>query len=248
MSGAEPSNMRIAGIALLLFSGILLGVGIHHIVATGTCSSTGYSANYGPVPTCPSGTGAWFAFVFGGIIGGLAGALMAGSAGLVFAGIFGGIGFGSMSILLDSGTQGGGKIFAGVFGGCFALVGVVAGGAVIASAIGSVRGGRRRPATPRPGTSPIVTSAFGTPQPASAFGTPSAHSDPILSAYAASGGGAASVAGLSPMNLVPGLAGAKRAAAGDSVDELSRLATLHQNGALTDAEFATAKAKLLGGM
>src|SRR5947209_16913297 len=99
--GAELSSVRITGVAVLLFSAILLGVGIHHVVATGTCSSTGYSANYGPVPTCPSGTGAWFAFVFGGIIGSLSGSLMAGSVALVFASIFGAIGFGSLSILLD---------------------------------------------------------------------------------------------------------------------------------------------------
>ena len=66
--------IAIAGGALLLFSAVLLGVGIHHLVATGTCSSTGYSGNYGPVPYCPSGTGWWFAFVFGGIIGCLIGA------------------------------------------------------------------------------------------------------------------------------------------------------------------------------
>jgi len=30
-------------------------------------------------------------------------------------------------------------------------------------------------------------------------------------------------------------------------DQLSQLATLHEQGALTDGEFATAKAKLLGG-
>src|SRR5579872_3370673 len=110
----------------MLFSAVLLGVGIHHLIATGTCSSTGYSAYYGPVPTCPSGTGWWFAFVFGGVIGGLVGALMAGSLGLVFAGIFGAIGFGSLSIAFDSHTQSGEVVFSAIFGGCFALVGVVA--------------------------------------------------------------------------------------------------------------------------
>ena len=39
----------------------------------------------GPVP---SGTGWWFAFVFGGIIGSLVGAMMAGNGALIFAGIF----------------------------------------------------------------------------------------------------------------------------------------------------------------
>src|SRR5881227_3899048 len=102
LMGAKPSNTQIAGVALLLFSSVLLGVGMHHMIATGTCSSTGYSANYGPVPHCPSGTGWWFAFLFVGILGGLAGAAMAGSMGLIFAGIFGAIGFGALSIVLDS--------------------------------------------------------------------------------------------------------------------------------------------------
>jgi hypothetical protein len=81
--------MRIAGVAVLLFSAIVLGVGIHHLVSTGTCSSTGYSGNFGPVPHCPSGTGWWVAFLFVGIIGGIVGAMMAGSTSLVFVGIFG---------------------------------------------------------------------------------------------------------------------------------------------------------------
>lgn len=141
--GEQPSNRRIAGVAVLLFSAVLLGVGIHHLIATGTCSSTGYSAHYGPVPTCPPGTGWWFAFVFGGIIGSLVGAFMSGGIGLIFAGIFGAIGFGSLSIVLDSGVTSGTKVFAAVFGGCFALVGLVAGVAVLAGAIAALRGSGR---------------------------------------------------------------------------------------------------------
>jgi hypothetical protein len=262
--GSEPSNLRIVGVALLLFSSILLGVGIHHLVATGTCSSTGYSANYGPVPHCPSGTGWWFAFVFGGIIGSLAGALMAGSLGLVFAGIFGAIGFGSLSILLDSTAKSGEKLFAGIFGGCFAIVGVVAWIAVISSALGSLR--RPKPATastaPRSRFSraprPQPVSTFGTPDASSAFGTDSKDADPILSAYNASHAPTPTASApsptrstsqaVSPLNLVPGLQAAKHAASQDAVDELSKLADLHQKGALTDEEFASAKAKLLGQM
>jgi predicted lipid-binding transport protein (Tim44 family) len=243
--GAQPSNLRIAGIALLLFSGVLLGVGIHHLIATGTCSSTGYSANYGPVPTCPSGTGWWFAFVFGGVIGGLIGALMASSLGLVFAGIFGAIGFGALSILLDSHVQSGEKVFSAVFGGCFALVGAAAGAGVIASAIGSLRTPARKST---PARAPTVTSAFGPPQAASAFGTDSEPADPIRSAYAASRDAAPSVPGPSPLSLAPGLRAARQSAAGDTVEELAKLADLHHKGALTDEEFADAKAKLLGRM
>jgi predicted lipid-binding transport protein (Tim44 family) len=240
---AQPSNLQIVGIALLLFSGVLLGVGIHHLVATGTCSSTGYSANYGPVPTCPSGTGWWFAFVFGGVIGGLIGALMARSLGLVFAGLFGAIGFGALSILLDSHAQSTTKVFGAVFGGCFAVAGVAAGAAVIVSAIGSWRRPASKPAPPR---APTSTSAFGSPQGTSAFGTASKSEDPILSAYAASAKAPAGVPGPSPMNLVSGLQAARQVAAGDLVDELAKLADLHDKGVLTDQEFANAKAKLLG--
>ena len=46
---------------MLLFGAVALGVGMHHLVATGTCSSTGYSSHYGPVPYCPKGTGWWIA-------------------------------------------------------------------------------------------------------------------------------------------------------------------------------------------
>jgi hypothetical protein len=255
MRSSQPSNMRIAGVALLLFSAVLLGVGIHHLVATGTCSSTGYSANYGPVPYCPSGTGWWFAFVFGGIIGSLIGALMAGSMGLVFAGIFAAIGFGSLSILLDSSASSGTKVFAAVFGGCFAIVGVVAGGAVILGALRSVRA----PSATKPTSSavPVPTSAFGTPEASSAFGTDSTSTDPIVSAYNASRATAASAPAPAlpptptrtptPLDLEPGLRAAMRGADGDLVDELGRLDALHRKGALTDAEFANAKAKLLGG-
>jgi hypothetical protein len=267
--GSEPSNLRIVGIALALFSAVLVGVGIHHVVATGTCSSTGYSANYGPVPTCPSGTGWWFAFVFGGIVGAIAGALIAGTVSMVFATVFSAIGFGSLSILLDSHAGGGEKVFAGIFGGCFAIVGVIAAIAVIGSALGSLRGsGSTRSRPPRQAGSPVpmavaatASSAFGTPDAVSAFGGDSRNADPILSAYNASKGAATTVSGPvsppapisaprpSPLNLVPSVqAAVRRGASGDAVDELGKLAELHKKGALTDAEFANAKSKLLGQM
>lgn len=273
--GSQPSNMRIIGVAILLFSSVLLGVGIHHIVATGTCSSTGYSANYGPVPYCPAGTGWWFAFVFGGIIGCLIGAMMASSFALIFAGIFGAIGFGSLSILLDSGTKSGEKIFAAIFGGAFAIVGVIAWIAVIGSALGSLRGGSSSKASkwqaqplvkanvgsspappgfaPPTGDATKIRSAFGSPQAASAFGGSSPDpNDPIMGAYNAAQGASPAapppLAGQapSPANLVPGLQAAQQALGRQSVDELAKLADLHAKGALTDAEFSAAKARLLG--
>jgi Short C-terminal domain len=191
---------------------------------------------------------------------------MAGSLGLVFAGIFGAIGFGSLSILLDSTAKSGEKLFAGIFGGCFAIVGVVAWIAVISSALGSLR--RPKPATastaPRsrfsraPQPQPQPVSTFGSPDASAAFATDSKDADPILSAYNASHAPTPTASApsptrstspaVSPLNLVPGLEAAKHAASQDAVDELSKLADLHQKGALTDEEFASAKAKLLGQM
>jgi hypothetical protein len=226
---AEPSNTQIIGVAMVLFFSILLGVGIHHMVATGTCSSTGYSANYGPVPTCPSGTGWWFLFLFAGIIGALVGAMMAGTTALVFAGIFGGIGVGALTIILDSGTSNGTKIFGGVFGGCFAVVGIGAWIAVLNSAMGSMRSAGARP-------------------------SPGGTGDPILGAYNAASSGAAPMAPPrptpmpTPATFISGLQPASGAAPSSAVDELAKLADLHKRGAVTDAEFASAKAKLLGEM
>lgn len=240
---SELSNLRIAGVAVLLFSAILLGVGIHHLVATGTCSSTGYSANFGPVPHCPSGTGWWMAFLFVGIIGCLIGAAMAGSGGLIFAGIFGAIGVGALTLAFSSKASSGARVFGGVFGGVFALVGITAAVVILVSAIRSLastlgsggggdvrhgktkttsRGGPARPVSPTP-------TAMGVPSPAPA---PS--------------GSSAGASGLTPLNLVPGLQAAMSTASKDPIDELSKLSELHDRGGLTDEEYANAKAKLLG--
>jgi Short C-terminal domain len=241
---SELSILRIAGVAVLLFFAILLGVGIHHLVATGTCSSTGYSANYGPVPHCPAGTGWWFAFVFAGIVGCLAGAAMAGSGGLIFAGIFGAIGVGALTLAFQSSATSSTRVFGGVFGGVFALVGLTALVVILVSAVRALAssfgsrgshdvhhgktktisgGGPARPASPPP-------TAMGVPTPSS---TTTPNSNPGASM-------------LTPLNLVPGLQAAKAGASGDPIDELSKLAELHRQGNLTDEEFANAKAKLLG--
>ena len=236
--GDKPSWIAIAGGALLLFSAVLLGVGIHHLVATGTCSSTGYSANYGPVPYCPSGTGWWFAFVFGGIFGCLIGAFMAGNGGLIFAAIFGAIGFGALSLVLDSTARSSTKVFGAVFGGVFALVGVVAGLVLLGGAVTWLRQSVR-PRQVRYGKT--KTSARSSPTPASgspeaSMGVPS----PATTVAPRSNGPA-----LTPLNLVPGLQAVRSAGTDRTLDELSKLAALHERGGLTDEEFANAKSKLL---
>jgi hypothetical protein len=217
-----PSNAVIAGMAILLFGGVILGVGIHHLIRTGTCSSTGYSANYGPVPTCPSGTGAWMGFLFGGIIAGIIGGFMvAGAGGLsispIFFGIFGGIGFGALSLLLDSKASSGSQAFGAIFGACFAIVGIGAGWAMLSTAFKAMGGGggstSSKPAMSRTAaiaSAPaVVSNAFKTLTP-----TRSSSSVP-------------------------------RRPAADPLDQIEKLSELHKSGVLTDEEFDKEKAKLL---
>ena len=57
------------------------------------------------------------------------------TAALIFAAIFGAIGFGALSLLLDSSAPSSTKVFGAVFGGVFALVGIV--GRVGAARVGA---------------------------------------------------------------------------------------------------------------
>jgi hypothetical protein len=239
-ASAGPSNMTIVGMAILLFGSILLGVGIHHLIATGTCSSTGYSANYGPVPTCPSGTGAWMGFLFGGIVLGLIGGFMLASSGPfsispIFFGIFGGIGFGAMSLLIDSKVSSGSQVFGGIFGGCFAVVGVGAGIAMIRGIIGT-SGGSTGSSSKSSSSARIVSNAFSPSSGRSSRGNSGSPRDVV-----------SGMADLTrTLRNVASQAAAPSSASSDPLDQVEKLAALHSSGALTDEEFAREKAKILG--
>jgi ABC-type uncharacterized transport system permease subunit len=120
----QPSTRLIAGIALALFSFTLVGVGLHHLIEGGTCSSTGYSANYGPVPKCPEGTGWWMAFLIGGILLGIGGAILAGAPNLVVPGLFTAIGLGAVTVAVSNSDESGSVLFGIVFGGSFLIGGL----------------------------------------------------------------------------------------------------------------------------
>jgi hypothetical protein len=236
MGRLQPSNGTIVGVALVLFGTVLLGVGIHHVLATGTCSSTGYSANYGPVKRCPPGTGWWILFLVGGILLAVFGGILSGgsSAALITPAIFCGIGFGSLSILLDNNVSSSTKTFAAIFGGAFAFFGIVP---ALFIGIGALR---------RAGS-----SSGGSRQ--SAFGTPSG-SDAIMSAYAEVPRAPTAVSRPATTTLSPGSYGTYQSTSptasptkpsGDALDKIAKLAKLHESGALTDDEFNREKAKLL---
>jgi hypothetical protein len=238
-----PTNRVIAGVALWLFCSVLVAVAIHHVITIGNCSSTGYSSVYGPVAHCPSGSGWIFALMFGGIIGIVVAAGLATSIGLIIAGIFGSIGFGALSILFSSGSENGDKLFAGIFGGVFGLVGVIGLVALVSSAISALRAPRS--ATSRTANNGRYSHAGGGRR-SSRNG--SARTSPIVQVSEPLPSAAQKTAVTTPADLIGGLRAAAGVKTHDSVDELTKLANLHQSGALTDEEFASAKAKLLARM
>ena len=125
----------VCGVALLALGAGLFGFGLFHAFSHGSCSTTGYSAHYGPVQRCPGGIGWWMAVIMAGIIAALAGGALFGTSGamIVVPLLFVAIGAPFIALALRSGNiqlmQGSsahtGKIFAGAFGGCFALAGLV---------------------------------------------------------------------------------------------------------------------------
>ncbi len=242
MGRLQPSNRMIVGIAMLLFGGVLLGVGIHHVVKIGTCSSTGYSSHYGPVPYCPKGTGWWIAFMIGGIFLTVIGGLIAGggAVGLILAITFGAIGAGALTVAFDSNVSSSKKTFGTIFGGSFLAFAALAALATLWVGLSRLsRGSSRRPA----GSGPPVPS-FGTsasPTASSAFGSSGGEPDAIMGAYSA-GATAPTPTFRAPVTAPPA------AGSADPVDRLAKLAELHKSGALTDEEFAREKAKLLGDM
>ncbi len=151
--GAEPTRSRldsrtVLGVGLVGLGVGMLCLGIFHGFAHGSCSTTGYSGNYGPVPHCGKGTGWWMLMLLAGLVVAGAGAAIARSVGslivpLLFVAIgapFIALALGTHGQLLFNASSSSGKIFAGVFGGCFVIAGLIW-GVFAARGITGVSGG-----------------------------------------------------------------------------------------------------------
>jgi hypothetical protein len=136
--GAEPARSRldlrpVLGLGLVGLGIGMLCLGIFHGFEHGSCSTTGYSRNYGPVAHCSKGAGWWMLMLMAGLVVAGGGAALARSLGslmlpLVFVAIgapFIALALGNHGQLLFNVSSSSGKIFAGVFGGCFVIVGVI---------------------------------------------------------------------------------------------------------------------------
>jgi Short C-terminal domain len=242
MSLPQPSGRTIVGVALMLFSSVLMGVGIHHLIATGTCSSNGYS-QYGPVQTCPAGTSAWFFFVFGGVIGNVIGTFVAGSPSLIFATLFPAIGLGALTLNFDTHAASSAKTFGLLFGGGFLLAGVISAGALLGSALR----GAGRPQRGRTGRAGRRAGAGGTARAGRRAGTGGTSQPPSATTTASNWSAPSPSPSSSPVPS-PLFVGQASSQSSGVLDQISRLSDLHTSGALTDAEFEAEKAKLLNRM
>jgi hypothetical protein len=151
--GAEPARFPldlrlVLGLGLVGLGVGMLCLGIFHGFEHGSCSTTGYSGNYGPVPHCSKGIGWWMLMLMAGLIVAAVGAVLARSLGalllpLVFVAIgapFVALALGNHGQLLLNGSSSSGKIFAGVFGACFVIAGLLW-GLVAARRVRGISGG-----------------------------------------------------------------------------------------------------------
>jgi hypothetical protein len=133
-AGSALNLEVIAGVALLALGAALFGLGIFHGFQNGSCSTTGYSANYGPVQQCGKGAGWWMLMLTAGLFLAGGGAVLSGTAKtMAIPVLFVAIGVPFVALALRSGntqlligrSSNTGKLYAGIFGVCF----VIAGGA-----------------------------------------------------------------------------------------------------------------------
>ena len=121
--GSAVAMPVLAGVAVVGLGYGLLSVGIYHLFANGSCSTTGYSRHYGPVQHCASGIGWWLLTGAVGAALAFAGSMLTkglGGLGLLFVAIgapFAALGLnGSSAHLLQGSSSSSGHIFSGIFG------------------------------------------------------------------------------------------------------------------------------------
>ncbi len=142
----------VSGVALIALGAGLFGFGLYHAFSHGSCSTTGYSAHYGPVQRCPGGIGWWMVVIFAALLAsGLGIALFSRASNAAIPLLFIALGAPFIALALRSGniqllngsSAQTGKLFAGVFGGCFVIAGVLWGAFAGAAAFSDVSPGSR---------------------------------------------------------------------------------------------------------
>ena len=131
---ASSISLRLViGVGLLALGAGMFALGIFHGFQHGSCSTTGYSRNWGPVPHCSKGIGWWMLMLMVGLVVLGAGAVVSGigaiAGGVLFIAVgapFIGLGMGgAQGHLLLGASSGTGQLAATIFGGCFVVSGVL---------------------------------------------------------------------------------------------------------------------------
>jgi hypothetical protein len=116
------SYKSIGAVAVILFASAMMGIGVHHLLDSGTCSTTGFT-RYGPAPRCSSSSTAWAIVLPIGvpviIVAGTVGAM---SIFVVLGPLFVMFGLGALTVG-SGGGSGVSSAFPLIFGGAFTLAG-----------------------------------------------------------------------------------------------------------------------------
>ena len=245
----------LIGLALIAVSTIAICWAIYNLVRIGTCASGG---PYVIANQCPPGTGTKVFALVGGIFGLLIGAAVSplrGSAGVAWGLGFTMIGVGALVAAIGPAHPPGGDaltIFGWVFGGFMILLGVLGlvGGLLLSRGVevaqskfvemagsgGSVSFSSTPVVSVEGGTlTKEQAERVGDSLRAVGMGELAGFVEDAMEGQATAAGSTAAAGAASPAG-----------SADDFTDELAKLAELHSSGALTDAEFQRAKARLLG--
>jgi hypothetical protein len=111
------------GVGMAVLAAVLAGGALHSLMEVGTCSTTGFSSQVGPVPQCPSGSTEQDIFLPASLLLSiLVGLTPLGLWGL--AALFTGVGVGPLLLELGSGPKGVSDGFLVAFGGAFLVCGL----------------------------------------------------------------------------------------------------------------------------
>jgi hypothetical protein len=242
LSSAEerPSLNRrlIAGLTLLALGVSLFATGIYHGFEHGSCSTTGYSSHYGPVPHCGKGVGWWMLLLMVGLVVAGAGAVLSGvgsSLGIPVLFVAVGAPFIALAFrhdhshLLTGSSSSTGKLSAGIFGACFVVSGVVWGAIAGRSTVSRFSAGSLLGALIGCAAGVAIALAIGAGV-SSAIG----HSAQVPSAAASS----STASGAGGVTAGGGTAGGGTAAGGSAAAQASKRANAAITRAMSQAEKA----------
>lgn len=148
-NGSSLKLVPIIGLGLLALGAALFGLGMFHGFENGTCSTTGYSSHYGPVPHCAKGIGWWMLMLMAGLVVAGAGAALSGTlSSLMPPVLFIAVGVPFVALAVRSGnshllvgrSSSSGKLFSGIFGAAFVIGGLLWGAFTAPSALARFKG------------------------------------------------------------------------------------------------------------